>query len=126
MKHAKVVLDRDFVISKIDEKVFGSFVEMLGRCVYGGLYEPGHPTADEDGFRQDVMEKIRPLNLFGTLFFAFSVSFDSLSIGIGLKYLFDSILMPISCFTIVSFTFTLLGFKLGNVLNQKLGRYSFL
>ena len=63
MKKAKVVLDRDFTISRIDEKVFSSFVEPLGRCVYGGLYEPGHPTADEDGFRQDVLEKVRPLKL---------------------------------------------------------------
>lgn len=68
MKHAKVVLDKDFVISEIDEKVFGSFVENLGRCIYGGLYEPGHPSADEDGFRQDVMEKIRPLNLTANRF----------------------------------------------------------
>ena len=63
MKQGKVILDKDFIISEIDEKVFSSFVEPLGRCVYGGLYEPGHPTADEDGFRQDVMEKIKPLNL---------------------------------------------------------------
>ena len=63
MKHGKVTLDRDFTIAKIDENVFSSFVEPLGRCIYGGLYEPGHPTADEDGFRQDVLEKTRPLNL---------------------------------------------------------------
>lgn len=63
MKKARVVVDKDFKISRIDEKVFSSFVEPLGRCVYGGLYEPGHPTADEDGFRQDVMEYVKPLNL---------------------------------------------------------------
>lgn len=63
MKQAKIVLDRDFVISKVDEKVFSSFVEPLGRCVYGGLYEPEHPLADEDGFRTDVLEKTRPLKL---------------------------------------------------------------
>lgn len=63
MKKAKVIIDRDFTISEIDEKVFSSFVEPLGRCVYGGLYEPGHPTADEDGFRQDVLEYTKPLNL---------------------------------------------------------------
>ncbi len=63
MKKAKVILDRDFVISEISENVFSSFVEPLGRCIYGGLYEPGHPTADEDGFRQDVLEKTRALHL---------------------------------------------------------------
>ncbi|NLV36553.1 MAG: alpha-N-arabinofuranosidase [Clostridiaceae bacterium] len=63
MKLAKIVLDKDYVISKIDEKVFSSFVEPLGRCVYGGIYEPGHPTADEKGFRKDVLELTKPLNL---------------------------------------------------------------
>lgn len=63
MKKARVIVDKDFRTAEIDEKVFSSFVEPLGRCVYGGLYEPGHPTADEDGFRQDVMEYVKPLNL---------------------------------------------------------------
>jgi alpha-N-arabinofuranosidase len=31
----------------------------MGRCVYGGIYEPGHPAADEDGFRRDVLELVR-------------------------------------------------------------------
>jgi len=63
MKKAKVIIDRDFTISKIDEKVFGSFVEPLGRCIYGGLYQPEHPAADEDGFRTDVLERTRELGL---------------------------------------------------------------
>lgn len=63
MKKAKVIIDREFYIGDTDEKIFSSFVEPLGRCIYGGLYEPGHITADEEGFRQDVMEYIRPLNL---------------------------------------------------------------
>ena len=45
------------------KNVFSSFVEMLGRCIYGGLYEPGHPTAYEDSFRGDVLEKVREMNL---------------------------------------------------------------
>ena len=49
MQNAKLTLDRDFVIGPIDPRLYGSFVEHLGRCVYGGLYEPGHPAADEDG-----------------------------------------------------------------------------
>ncbi len=63
MNKARVVVDKDFYISKIDEKVFSSFVEPLGRCIYGGLYEPGHPEADEHGFRKDVLALTRPLNL---------------------------------------------------------------
>ncbi len=63
MKTAKVVIDKDYAVSRIDEKIFSSFVEPLGRCVYGGIYEPGHPTADENGFRKDVLDLTKPLNL---------------------------------------------------------------
>jgi alpha-N-arabinofuranosidase len=38
--------------------LFGSFVEHLGRCVYDGIYEPGHPTANADGFRLDVVDLV--------------------------------------------------------------------
>ena len=60
---AKVTLDRDFTVSRIDERVYGSFIEHLGRAVYGGIYDPGHPTADEQGFRRDVLELVRELNV---------------------------------------------------------------
>jgi alpha-N-arabinofuranosidase len=63
MDKAAVVLDKDFVIARVDEKVFGSFVEPLGRCIYGGIYEPGHPKADDRGFRTDVLALTRQLNL---------------------------------------------------------------
>jgi alpha-N-arabinofuranosidase len=61
MKEAKVTIDRDFSIAETDPRLFGAFVEHLGRCVYGGIYEPGHPTADERGFRRDVLELVREL-----------------------------------------------------------------
>jgi alpha-L-arabinofuranosidase len=61
MIKAKVVMDRDFAIGETDPRLFGAFVEHLGRCVYGGIYEPGHPTADKKGFRQDVMELVKEL-----------------------------------------------------------------
>ncbi len=61
MLTSRIVVDRDFVISELDRRVFGTFVEHMGRCVYGGIYEPGHPTADKDGFRQDVLELTREL-----------------------------------------------------------------
>lgn len=63
MKKAKIILDRDFTIGKIDNRIYGSFIEHLGRAVYGGIYEPDHPTADEQGFRTDVMEFVKKLNI---------------------------------------------------------------
>src|SRR5690625_7781660 len=60
---ARMVVDKDFVISDIDPMVYESFIEHLGRAVYGGLYEPGHPTADEGGFRQDVIDLVKELKL---------------------------------------------------------------
>ena len=61
--NAKLTLDRDHRIGDIDERIYGSFVEHLGRCVYGGIYEPGHPAADADGFRGDVAEMVRELGV---------------------------------------------------------------
>ena len=59
MKKASLILDRDYRIGQIDPRIYGSFVEHLGRCVYGGIYEPGHPQADEQGFRRDVLALVR-------------------------------------------------------------------
>jgi alpha-N-arabinofuranosidase len=47
---ARVIVDRDSAIGTTDRRLFGAFVEHLGRCVYGGIFEPGHPTADARGF----------------------------------------------------------------------------
>ena len=63
MPQAKLIVDRDFAISDIDRRLFGTFVEHMGRCVYGGIYEPGHPTADEQGFRQDVADLTNELGV---------------------------------------------------------------
>ena len=62
-KNASLVLEVDAKISQVDERIYGSFVEHLGRCVYGGLYEPGHATADENGFRSDVIDLVRELRV---------------------------------------------------------------
>lgn len=59
--HAKLVVDDEFKVGPVHDRVFGSFVEHLGRCVYTGIYEPGHPTADEEGFRQDVIDLVKEL-----------------------------------------------------------------
>ncbi|WP_232664961.1 arabinosylfuranosidase ArfA [Pseudonocardia sp. TRM90224] len=58
---ADVVLDSSFRVGPVPRRLFGSFVEHMGRCVYGGIHEPEHPTADEDGFRGDVLELTREL-----------------------------------------------------------------
>jgi alpha-L-arabinofuranosidase len=61
MRIVEVRLDRDSVIGATDPRLFGAFIEHLGRCVYGGIYEPGHPKADRKGFRKDVLELVREL-----------------------------------------------------------------
>jgi len=61
MRQARVLIDRDFSVGQTDPRLFGAFVEHLGRCVYGGIYEPGHPTADEKGFRGDVLALVKEL-----------------------------------------------------------------
>src|SRR4029077_1259736 len=59
MRNVDVRLHRDFAIGSTNPRLFGSFVEHLGRCVYGGIFEPGHPTADEKGFRKDGLPLVR-------------------------------------------------------------------
>ena len=60
---ARIRLQKDCIISPIDPRVFGSFIEHLGRAVYGGNYEPTHPLADEQGFRRDVIDRVRELGV---------------------------------------------------------------
>jgi alpha-N-arabinofuranosidase len=61
MQRATIRLNRDNAIGATDRRLFGAFVEHLGRCVYGGLFEPDHPTATRQGFRGDVLELVREL-----------------------------------------------------------------
>jgi len=63
MKKASVKVDMKQAIGNIDKRLYGSFIEHLGRAVYNGIYQPGHPTADEDGFRKDVIELVKELNV---------------------------------------------------------------
>jgi alpha-N-arabinofuranosidase len=60
---ARIVIDNDFRVGEIDPRLYGAFIEHLGRAVYGGIYEPDHPTADEAGFRRDVLDLVRELNV---------------------------------------------------------------
>ena len=63
MRTASLTIDPAFTVAPVNRRTFGSFVEHLGRCVYTGVYEPGHATADEDGFRKDVLELVRELGV---------------------------------------------------------------
>ena len=60
---ASLFIDPSFVIAPVSRRTFGSFVEHMGRCVYTGIYEPGHPTADADGLRGDVLDLVRELGV---------------------------------------------------------------
>ncbi len=61
MPTARLVLDAAYAVAPVPRRLFGSFVEHLGRCVYTGIYEPDHPAADADGLRTDVLELTREL-----------------------------------------------------------------
>lgn len=61
MRDVHVRLRPGAAIGETDPRLFGAFIEHLGRCVYGGIYEPEHPTADAHGFRQDVLALVREL-----------------------------------------------------------------
>jgi hypothetical protein len=63
MKTAEMHIEKDFEISRTDDRLFSSFLEHLGRAIYSGIYEPGHPEADENGFRKDVLALVRELHV---------------------------------------------------------------
>lgn len=59
----KIFVDKNLKIGTIKHELYGSFIEHLGRAVYEGIYEPNHPKADSSGFRKDVIELIKELNV---------------------------------------------------------------
>ncbi len=61
MLKASMILNRNFTIGEIDGRIYGGFCEQQGRLIYGGIYQPDHPSADADGFRTDVLELFREL-----------------------------------------------------------------
>ncbi|TDC53304.1 alpha-N-arabinofuranosidase [Jiangella ureilytica] len=63
MQSAILTIDPEFRIAEVPPRLFGSFVEHLGRCVYTGIFEPTHPSADDDGFRTDVLDLTRELGV---------------------------------------------------------------
>ena len=58
-----MIVDKELKVAEIDKRLYGSFVEHLGRAVYDGLYQPGHLMSDEDGFRKDVIELVKELDV---------------------------------------------------------------
>ncbi|TLM83049.1 alpha-N-arabinofuranosidase [Pseudarthrobacter sp. NamE5] len=63
MQNAHLTLDPHFTVGRINRNIFGGFVEHLGRHVYDGIYEPGHESADNEGFRQDVIELVKEMGV---------------------------------------------------------------
>ncbi|WP_270354250.1 alpha-N-arabinofuranosidase [Microbacterium testaceum] len=63
MTAARLTVDPRFAIGAVRRRLFGGFVEHLGRHIYDGIHEPGHPAADEQGFRRDVLELVRELGV---------------------------------------------------------------
>ncbi len=60
---ARLYIDTRRMRATLDRKVFGSFLEHLGRAIYEGIYDPGSAQSDSNGFRKDVLEEIRRLNV---------------------------------------------------------------
>lgn len=63
MKKATVIIDKDFILDKIDRRIYGSFIEHLGRAVYEGIYQPESPFADEQGLRKDTLDLVKELQV---------------------------------------------------------------
>ena len=62
-KKATMYVDKEYKVAEVDKRVYGSFVEHLGRAVYDGIYQPGNPLSDEAGFRKDVIELVKELDV---------------------------------------------------------------
>ena len=60
---ARIKLDTDRTIGEVDKLLFGNFSEHLGRMIYGGIYEEGSPLSDQYGYRKDVMDAVKQLNV---------------------------------------------------------------
>ena len=86
MKKAEIMIDQHFLTGDVDKRIFGSFIEHLGRAVYGGIYQEGSLLSDEQGFRKDTLKLVRELNVPivrypGGNFGIFKVSFNSFSLS---------------------------------------------
>jgi alpha-N-arabinofuranosidase len=62
-QNARIKIDRERKIGEVDKHIYGNFVEHLGRCVYGGIYEEGSKLADDKGIRLDVLDAVKDLKV---------------------------------------------------------------
>lgn len=56
---AKITVHPSFEIGEISPRLFSAFLEPIGTMVNGTMFNPKHPTADEQGFRQDFIQGLR-------------------------------------------------------------------
>ncbi|MBO4458279.1 MAG: alpha-N-arabinofuranosidase [Butyrivibrio sp.] len=59
----QLCIDKDFTVGKVDKRIYGSFIEHLGRAVYEGIYQPESKFADKDGFREDVIKLVKEIGV---------------------------------------------------------------
>jgi alpha-L-arabinofuranosidase len=59
----RIGIDLTRRLGTVDPRIFGQFIEHLGRCIYGGIYEEDSPLSDARGFRRDVLDAARPLRI---------------------------------------------------------------
>lgn len=64
--NARIKIDVDRTIGEVNKNIYGNFIEHLGRCVYGGIFDEGSSLADKDGIRLDVLEAVKGLNVSPT------------------------------------------------------------
>jgi alpha-N-arabinofuranosidase len=60
---ARIGIDLRRRIGRVDRRIFGNFIEHLGRCIYGGIFDEGSPWSDEHGFRRDVLDAVWALRV---------------------------------------------------------------
>ncbi len=63
MLSTKITCNKNYLLGEIDTRIYGSFLEHMGRVIYTGVYEPGHKEADEEGFRGDVLDRVREMGV---------------------------------------------------------------
>jgi alpha-N-arabinofuranosidase len=60
---ARVKIDTERVIGDIDPLIYGNFIEHLGRCIDGGVFDEKSPLSDKNGYRKDVLEATKRLKV---------------------------------------------------------------
>ena len=63
VQKASIHVDRNIEVGQVDKRIFGSFIEHLGRAVYEGIYQPGNKFADKSGYRKDTLSLIREIDV---------------------------------------------------------------